>query len=54
MGAMSCNGAAFLTKVNGHLNGAGYINILENNAIPPADLVGLVITSVSKIMASLP
>ena len=26
-GAMSHNGTAFLTKVNGNLNGAGYINV---------------------------
>ena len=39
-GEMSYNGTAFLTKVNGHLNGAGYINILENSAIPSAYLLG--------------
>jgi len=39
-GAMSYNGTAFLTKVNGHLNGAGYINVLENSAIPSAHLLG--------------
>jgi len=39
-GAMLYHGAAFLTKVNGHLNGAGYINILENSAIPSAHLLG--------------
>jgi len=38
--AMSFNGTAFLTKVNGNLNGAGYINILENSAIPSAHLLG--------------
>ena len=40
LGAMTCNGTAFLTKVNGNLNGAGYINILENSAIPTAHLLG--------------
>jgi len=39
-GAMSYNGTAFLTKVNGHLNGAGYINILGNSAVPSAHLLG--------------
>jgi len=53
-GAMSYNGTAFLTKVNGSLNGAGYINVLENSAIPSADLLGfLVITSGSKMMVLL-
>jgi len=47
-GAMSYNGTAFLTKVNGNLNGAGYINILENSAVPSAHILGLVITSGSK------
>ena len=51
--AMSYNGTAFLTKVNGNLNGAGYINILENSAIPSAHLLGLVITSGSKMMVLL-
>jgi len=37
---MSYNGTAFLTKVNEHLNGAGYINILETSAIPSAHLLG--------------
>jgi len=39
-GAMSYNGTAFLIKANGNLNGAGYINILENSAIPSAQLLG--------------
>jgi len=39
-GAVSYNETAFLTKVNGNLNGAGYINILENSAIPSAQLLG--------------
>ena len=39
-GAMSYNGTAFLTKVNGNLKGAGYINVLENSAIPSAHLLG--------------
>jgi len=39
-GAMSHNGTAFLTKVNGNLNGAGYINVLENSAIPSDHLLG--------------
>jgi len=37
---MSYNGTSFLTNVNGHLNGAGYINVLENSAIPSAHLLG--------------
>ena len=39
-GAMSYNGTSFLTNVNGHLNGAGYTNVLENSAIPSAHLLG--------------
>ena len=39
-GKMSYNGTAFLTKVNGHLNGAGYSNIWENSAIPSDHLLG--------------
>jgi len=39
-GEMSNNGTAFLTKVNGNLNGAGYSNILENSAIPSAHILG--------------
>jgi len=39
-GALSYNRTAFLTKVNGNLNGAGYINVLENSAIPSAHLLG--------------
>jgi len=37
---MSHNGTAFLTKVNGNLNGVGYINVLENSAILSAHLLG--------------
>jgi len=36
-GEMSYNGTAFLTKVNRHLNEAGYINIVENGAIHSAN-----------------
>ena len=39
-GAMSYNGTAFLTKVNGNLKGAGYINVLENSANTSARLWG--------------
>jgi len=39
-GAMSYNGTAILTKANGNLNGAGYINISENSAILSAYLLG--------------
>ena len=39
-GAMSYNGTAFLTKVNRNLNEAGYLNVLENSAIPSAYLLG--------------
>jgi len=53
-GAMSYNGTAFLTKVNGNLNGAGYINVLENSAIPSVYLFGFwVITSGFKMMVFL-
>jgi len=38
-GARSHNGTAFLTKVNGNLNGAGYITVLENSAITSAHLL---------------
>ena len=39
-GKMACSGTAFLTEVNGHLNGAGYINVLENSAVHSAHLLG--------------
>ena len=38
--AKSYNRTAFLTKVNGNLNGAGYSNVLENSAIPSAHRLG--------------
>jgi len=39
-GKMACSGTAFLTEVNGHLNGAGYINVLENSAVHSAHFLG--------------
>jgi hypothetical protein len=39
-GAMTYRGAGMLTRVDGRLNGTGYVNILENFAVPSAHLLG--------------
>ena len=39
-GAMSYRGTGHLTPLTGNLNANGYIDILENSAIPSAHLLG--------------
>ena len=39
-GAMSYRGTGFLTALKGNLNASGYIDILENSAIPSAHCLG--------------
>lgn len=39
-GAMTYRGTGMLTKVDGRLNGPGYVNILQNFAVPSAHILG--------------
>ena len=39
-GAMTYRGTDILTRVDGRLNGNGYVNILEKFAVPSAHLLG--------------